>query len=102
MKHPHADILQAIADNTEVKIEYIRKGRDQIWEEIPSCRVLEKCEDDDWTFRIKPEPIPDVVKHYFASEENGSVYFFDSLPTEKKVNLIITFNSGELIKAEVI
>ena len=52
MKHPHADILKAYADDTSVEIE--KQAHRTGWIEASIYAVLDLARETGWEFRIKP------------------------------------------------
>jgi hypothetical protein len=92
MRHKHADLIYKWADGAEIEI---RRNKDEPWE---------KTEAPEWfyafEYRVKPEPKPDVVGHYYASiySVSPAVHF------NRTSNLKLTFDTDtcELKSAEVL
>lgn len=62
MKHKHCELIKAWADGAEIQGRYFMGGNIQEWtpwqdEHDPNWNITEEFE-----YRIKPEPKPDVVK----------------------------------------
>jgi len=94
--HIHADLIKAWADGAE--IEYLDVGSASVWRSVTSPRW-----DGQGSYRIKPEPKPDVVEKYFANgyTKYGCVRVAEHWERE---NLKLTFDgeTGKLKAAEVI
>jgi hypothetical protein len=91
MRHKHADEIIAWANGAEIQLYHTDTGK---WVDAPTPLWF------DCKYRIKPEPKPDVVEHYYASLY--SVYparHLDRIP-----NLKLTFDveTCELKAAEVL
>ena len=89
--HKHAEIIKAWADGAEVQM----LDRDGVWVDAHKNWPWF----DDWTYRIKLEPKPDLKLFYFASD-NG-------VQCSSKIhihNLVLTFDgaTGALKSAEVV
>jgi hypothetical protein len=93
MKHKHYDVIVAWAEGK--KIQYINTlGNWEDWNESYSPGF------DNWAeYRIKPEPLPDIVRYYYVD----SHYFTVSQQYTNHTNLKITFDgaTGNLKSAEV-
>jgi hypothetical protein len=86
MKHKHAEIIKAWADGAEIEI----KGKNG-WIVFHNPDWY-----DDYEYRVKPTPKPDVVKLYFVTPELLESSYF-------RTNLRLTFDGeGKLKAAEVI
>ena len=93
MKHKHAELIKAWADGAEIQIS-VSKG--ELWEDAqPNFLVW----NDEYQYRIKPEPKPDVECKYFVFED-GKVMWCENA----KANLRLTFDgeTGELKEAQVL
>ena len=91
MRHKHADVIIAWANGAKIQLYHHSRGE---WIDTPDMSWLE-CT----TYRVKPEPKPDVVVRYGAiASENG---LFEG---REKPNLKLTFDgeTGELKAAEVL
>ena len=92
--HKHAAIIKAWADGALIQERFKGDGKwhsfDDIW-----------MDDDEWEYRIKPEPTPDVVRLLMAELHHGctSIYMTNTL-----TNLKLTFDgeTGKLKAAEVL
>lgn len=95
MRHKHADLIHAWAENMDLQIECKYTGESS-WTQFDP--VMQK-----WMphheYRIKPVENPDVVCYYTASPNHRG----DSVKLERD-NLILTFDgeTGKLKSAEVI
>ena len=92
MRHKHADFIHKWADGAELQRYDAIMCR---WADDKNPKWLE-----DTKFRIKPEPKPDVVGHYYATIYSVLMTSnFDRIP-----NLKLTFDgeTGELKAAEVL
>lgn len=103
--HKHAELIKAWADGAE--IESKTDNIDWFVDENPWWN------DDDYEFRIKPEPKPDVVMYSrvlsVQEHKDGGYYAWVSnayteMPSCKADNLKLTFDAetGELKSAEVL
>ena len=98
MKHKHAELIKAWADGAEIQIS-VSKG--ELWEDAqPNFLVW----NDEYQYRIKPKPKPDVYEFYYAKPfRNGKVQIV--LDCEKDANLKLTWESEfpyKLKSAEVL
>ena len=98
MKHKHADLIHAWADGAKIECKQI----DGSWfdgdgETSPSWN-------EDYEYRIKPEPKPDVVKHFLCdfSYLPNTVRFLDEACYRKNLRLTFDGETGELKSAEVL
>jgi hypothetical protein len=95
--HKHAALIKAWADGAEIEEKHFAfKG----WRPFSGGYW---AENDDWEYRIKPEPKPDVVRWVWATEKLG-VDNSKNVYTTKEPNMKITFDgeTGELKSAEVL
>jgi hypothetical protein len=86
--HKHAEIIKAWADGAEIQA---RDGLRNVWVDIIGNPA--------WTsesYRIKPEPKPDVVQFWCASCEPLK------RPLDNNLKLTFDGETGELKSAEVI
>jgi len=99
MRHKHADLIHAWAEGAEIECREICSS--DMWtgyhkSSSPQWR-------DDFEYRIKPTPKPDVV--WYASPRIGGdmCAFMSKIPVAES-NLKLTFDgeTGELKSAEVI
>ena len=67
--HKHAEILKAIAENSEVKIQWLIDSGE--WVDVKTADFF-ICIGCDIDYRIKPEPKPDV-KIGYKFEMDGSI-----------------------------
>ena len=92
--HKHAEVIKAWADGAAIELKHNTNG----WQK---CNTPNWC--DDYEYRVKPEPKPDVVEKYKAEarQKYGSVRIAEHW---EKDNLKLTFSgeTGQLIKAEVV
>ena len=92
--HKHAELIKAWADGAEIQISV---SRGELWEDAqPNFLVW----NDEYQYRIKPEPKPDVDYLYLAKCDG---WLYKKLETEW-ANLKLTFDgeTGELKSAEVL
>ena len=103
--HKHAELIKAWADGAE--IEWKDSFGD--WHSVGKPR----WESEDFEFRIKPEPKPDLVMYsrvLSMQEHKDGVYYawvsnaYTQMPSCKNDNLKLTFDgeTGELKSAEVL
>ena len=99
MKHKHADLIHAWADGAQIQHHH---GEDR-WDDISTPRWLEGH-----NYRIKPEPIPDIVKVFYL-ESNSLVGLrfsesFVNIDTRGKNRIRCAFDgvTGQLKSAEVL
>jgi hypothetical protein len=91
MKHKHADLIKKWADGSQIQC----MRSDCRWVDAIDPSWLERTQ-----YRVKPEPKPDVVEHYYASIYSVSpAVHFNYTP-----NLKLTFDveTCELKAAEVL
>lgn len=100
MKHKHADLIHAWADGAQ--IQHHHKFEDR-WDDVPNPRWI-----DDHNYRIKPEPILDIVKVFYL-ESNSLVGLrfsesFVNIDTRGKNRIRCAFDgvTGQLKSAEVL
>ena len=89
MKHKHAELIKAWADGAEIQIKDKQTG----WEDLcytPSWR-------NDFEYRIKPEPKPDVVEDTDLWRTNG----YD-MTEVGRFRLTFDGETGKLKSAEVL
>ena len=94
MKHKHYDLIVAWANGAE--IEHLTNDG---WENINAPRWLNSA-----TYRIKPEPKPDVVKHFLCDfiYVLNTVRFLDDACYKKNLRLTFDGETGKLKSAEVL
>lgn len=99
-KHKHADLIHAWADGAQIQHHHQFEDR---WDDVDSPRWL-----DDHYYRIKPEPIPDIVKVFYL-ESNSLVGLrfsesFVNIDTRGKNRIRCAFDgvTGQLKSAEVL
>lgn len=98
--HKHAELIKAWADGAEIQISV---SRGELWEDAqPNFLVW----NDEYQYRIKPEPKPDVV-----AKEHIQLHHFQNSPHPTVVgdrtkipNILFRFDgeTGELKSAEVL
>jgi hypothetical protein len=95
MKHKHADLIHAWADGAEIQVYC----NDSTWEDVdyPAWGGGIK-------YRIKPEPKPDVVKHFFVESHFWAGIRLSEASQLDTPVLSITFDgeTGKLKSAEVL
>ena len=91
MKHIHADLIHAWADGAEIEI---RRSKNTPWERTETPKWYFEFE-----YRIKQEPVPDVVSNFEVTKD-GSVWLTPLLHS----NIRLTFDgeTGKLKAAEVL
>ena len=92
--HKHADLIKAWADGAEV--EYLDAGSASFWRSVTSPRW-----DGQGSYRIKPEPKPDVVRYGMVVDNR-----YGSLTLARcacdNVKFIFDGETGALKAAEVL
>lgn len=100
--HKHAEVLRAIADGYQIEGRPKYGAHAGTWEGIhPNSVKLY----DDWEYRHKPEPKPDVVKEVRVSLRGGELSFeWNPGGGIPNANVVFTLDgeTDKLIKAEVI
>lgn len=93
MKRKHAELIKKWADGADIQIW---NGDAWAWQ-YQACPAFI----DDYEYRIKPEPKPDVVYYANFRKDLMSAYHIQKLRND---NLRLTFcaETGELKSAEVI
>ena len=96
MKHKHAELIKAWADGAE--IEVLTPSTSE-WKDVSEPLWIA-----DQEYRIKPEPKPDVVKHFLCDfiYVLNTVRFLDDACYEKNLRLIFNGETGKLKSAEVL
>jgi hypothetical protein len=97
MKHKHAELIHAWADGAE--IQWRDPKYDLLWTDIGNPNFYEVYE-----YRIKPEPKPDVVKHFLCDfiYVLNTVRFLDDACYKKNLRLTFDGETGKLKSAEVL
>ena len=90
MKHKHADLIHAWADDADMIIE--AKQFDGSWFEIGKPQW-----NDDTEYRIKPEPTPDLSIQIHVTRHSTT-----SLYSEPNLRLTFDGETGKLKSAEVL
>ena len=95
MKRKHAELIKKWADGAEIQYKSKADGE---W-----CDHSDTEWDEDYEYRIKPEPKPDWSKHIRISSRNNEICDLD-LCLPQFANLVLTFEgeTGELKSAEVL
>lgn len=95
MKHKHCELIKAWADGAEIQWKSRVDGQWRLFEGHIDAWI------DDYEYRIKPEPKPDVVVYTRLAKGYG---LNDVLLSVGKMNLKLTFDgeTGELKSAEVL
>lgn len=95
--HKHAELIKAWADGAEIEIS-VSKG--ELWEDAqPNFLVW----NDEYQYRIKPEPKPDVVEEaYVMKRLNGEVYVCQGFHELPNARFIWDGETGKLKSTEVI
>lgn len=95
--HEHADLIKAWADGAE--IEYLDVGSASVWRSVTSPRW-----DGQGSYRIKPEPKPDVIDYVRVGAFHRISVSELEWAREISSNLKLTFDgeTGKLKAAEVI
>ena len=99
MKHKHYDYIVAWAEGEEIQVKDKETGE---WEDL-CCNPWH----NDFKYRIKPEPKPDVVRYIFVEATTLALHeFVQVIQSDKHLppNLCLTFDgeTGKLKSAEVI
>ena len=99
MKHKHYDCIVAWADGAQIQI---KNKKNKAWEDLDCTPSW----GNDFQYRIKPEPKPDVVKYLIRGlVSNSSWLEFDNQTGHEADGCIkITFDgeTGKLKAAEVL
>ena len=98
-KHKHAELIKAWADGAEIEFRYVLSNRREIvWSEWFTAN-LTPAWSEDYEFRIKPEPKPDIIEYWQNTLTNCG-----QMDDEEDANLKLTFDgeTGELKSAEVL
>ena len=104
MKHKHAEILKAIAENSEVKIQGLIDSGEWVDLKTADFFIYMGCYID---CRIKPEPKPDVESIRRVSLRIDGDRLFEIMKNtalsgrDSNIKFIFDGETGELIKAEV-
>lgn len=95
--HKHAEIIKAWADGAEIEFQV-----EGIWTSITKGSVIGWFENYD--YRIKPEPKPDVVGFFYVYRDNGVIVVSHYRQASEPPNLRLTFDgeTGNLKSAEVL
>ena len=95
MKHKHAELIKAWADGAEIQVKH---PLNSTW------RDAEPSWDLGYEYRIKPEPGPDVVKHFLCDfiYVLNTVRFLDDACYKKNLRLTFDGETGNLKSAEVL
>jgi hypothetical protein len=93
--HKHAELIKAWADGAQIQV----KAHKLVWEDREN-----PLWDTDSEYRIKPEPKPDVVKHFFVESHFWAGIRLSEASQLDTPVLSITFDgeTGKLKSAEVI
>jgi hypothetical protein len=98
MKHKHYDMIVAWAEGKQIQFNAL----DNNWKPVGSCPIWV----EDYEYRIKPEPKPDVVKYLIRGLISHSSWLeFDNQTGHEADGCIkITFDgeTGKLKSAEVL
>ena len=96
-KHKHCELIKAWADGAIIQYKYKKNDNDWFDDDDPEWWR------DDFEFRIKPEPKPELVKtmHIWFDMDFSEVMIADNTDVP---NLKLTFDgeTGELKSAEVL
>lgn len=89
--HPQAEILRAIADNADVKLQRrkrINRGNPEDWIEADIGHVMFPVVNDQWEFRICPEK-PEPREFWVYCRNDGYVSAHGTKPKDEDVHLYI-------------
>lgn len=100
MKHKHAEVIKAWADGAEIEYKYISSFTNT-WTEWKAKNNDGWIETDNYQYRIKPEPKPDVV-HELSIMLKGNNKFEYGHPDYPSLRLTFDGETGKLKSAEVI
>jgi hypothetical protein len=89
--HKHAELIKAWADGAEIEVNCGWAG----WQ----CATEPDWNDENREYRIKAEPKPDVVHHYFA---NWSSFTYERSVSKQNLKLTFDGETGKLKSAEVL
>ena len=96
--HKHAELIKAWADGAEIQIS-VSKG--ELWEDArPNFLVW----NDEYQYRIKPEPKPDFVGTFYFNCDTMHSHIAGMKADLEDSNVKLTFDgeTGELKSAEVL
>jgi len=95
--HKHAELIKAWADGAEIE-EQPPRGN---WHSFTDGHWMES---DDWSYRLKPQPKPDVVRWCWGTTYMGHENPFPEFGSGEKPNLKLVFDgeTGKLKSAEVL
>ena len=104
--HKHAELIKAWADGAEIEFRYVLSNhREIVWSEWFNAN-LTPAWSEDYEFRIKPEPKPDVVKYLLKDTVMGDWSEYNCIPKGARFDICVklTFDgeTGELKSAEVL
>ena len=88
--HKHAELIKAWADGAEIEMY---NPRVEAW-----VFLSQPPWSDDITFRIKPEPKPDVVRYISLWEHSG----YSTRQPDSNLKVIFDRDTRKLIKAEAL
>lgn len=97
--HKHAEVIKAWADGAT--IEYRNEISHPCWTDMPICSPNWH---EDFEYRVKPEPKPDIVEFFYAEQHSLLNIRFSQYHGVQKPKLMVTFDgeTGKLKSAEVI
>jgi hypothetical protein len=95
VKHPHAELIKAWADGAV--IQQYKPHLDE-WHDISPYPAW----DERLTYRIKPKPKPDVVKHIYVMNSIDGVLLCEGFHEIPNIKLTFDGQTGELKSAEVL
>lgn len=91
--HKYAELIKAWADGAEIEMYFPNQ---EVWHFLAQPRWL-----DEYQYRIKPEPKPDVVR-YTNIIQRGEFDVYINKCLVNNLKLTWDGNTGELKKAEVL
>jgi hypothetical protein len=97
--HKHAELIKAWADGAEIEF-YDTRFAEHRWKLCGNPPVW----DENFKYRIKPEPKPDIVKSFYAHANHHFQGMHISARLDDCHNLVLTFDgeTGKLKSAEVL
>jgi hypothetical protein len=96
MKHPHAEVLIAIAEGREVEFRTIGSE----WAELTLVTTINPIAYDHLEWRVKKEPVVEVKYFYLESQTANGLRYVKVEPNSSKWDTKITFEDDIAVKAE--
>lgn len=95
MRHPHADVLIAIAEGREVQ----RRSADHLdWKDVAVTNVCNPLYQGDWQWRVKPQKHKRWVNIYYTNLFEKKEHADDGASSFRIACIEIEFEEGEGLK----